>query len=99
MPVKLFFTEPIIAVVTIMSASVFALLYLFTEAWPVVYKDFGFTEKEIALVPLAINPGLVFPFLIRIWDMKAANKLKSKRIEIVSKPAREFWTLMLTSCP
>jgi hypothetical protein len=83
-PVELFFTEPIIAIVTIMAASVFALLYLFTEAWPVVYKAFGCSEKQIALIPLALNPGLVFPFLVRIWDMKVANKMKHKGVAMVS---------------
>jgi hypothetical protein len=96
-PVQLFLTEPIIAIVTVMSASVFALLYLFTEAWPVVYKDFGFTEKQIVLVPLALNPGLLLPFLVRIWDIKVANKMKRKGIEIVSHISHfTEWSIGLT---
>jgi hypothetical protein len=66
-----------------MSASVFALLYLFTEAWPVVYKDFGFTEMQIVFVPLALDPGIILPFLVRIWDIQVANKMKSRGVEII----------------
>jgi hypothetical protein len=84
-PARLFFTEPIILAVTIMAASVFALLYLFTEAWPVVYKDFGFSELQIVLVPLALDPGLAFPFLVRVWDIKDANKMKRRGVVMVSQ--------------
>ena len=69
-PVQLLFTEPIVFVVSVMSATAFALIYLFTEALSIVYADFGFSEKAASLPFLAAAVGVLLSFLTRIYDYR-----------------------------
>ena len=67
-PLRLFFTEPIVFVSSVLSAVAFGLLYLFTEALPVVYAAFGFTPQQasLAFIPLAI--GIFSSTFTRLYD-------------------------------
>jgi hypothetical protein len=50
LPLRLFFTEPIVFTTSIMAATVMALVYLFSEALLTVYVGgFGFTDHEASL--------------------------------------------------
>ncbi|CZR53513.1 related to MFS multidrug transporter [Phialocephala subalpina] len=72
-PIRLFFTEPIVFVVTIMSSVGWALIYFFTEALPVIYAAFGLSFEHASLLFLAMGLGIVFGILPRIHD---SRKLK-----------------------
>jgi len=67
-PIHLFFTEPIVFMVSIMSAVAFAMIYLFTEALPLVYESMGFSEESSNLPFIAISIGLLLGLLTRIKD-------------------------------
>ncbi|KAJ5290147.1 uncharacterized protein N7443_010400 [Penicillium atrosanguineum] len=67
-PVHLFFTEPIVCMVSVMSAVAFAIIYLFTEALPLVYEAMGFSEESSNLPFIAISIGLMLGLLTRIKD-------------------------------
>ncbi|KAI5360207.1 putative major facilitator superfamily, MFS transporter superfamily [Septoria linicola] len=55
MPLRLFSTEPIVFLTSIMGATVCDVIYLFTAAIPEVYtKSFGFTATQASLVFIAI---------------------------------------------
>ncbi|KAF4627954.1 hypothetical protein G7Y89_g10196 [Cudoniella acicularis] len=69
-PLHLFFTEPIVFMVALMSAAAFALIYLFTEALPPIYESLGFTLKTASLQFLAIAIGLTAGILTRLLDMR-----------------------------
>ncbi|KAL9602405.1 MAG: hypothetical protein Q9219_001828 [cf. Caloplaca sp. 3 TL-2023] len=73
-PIMLFFTEPIVFCVAIMSAFVFALIYLFAEAFPLVYHldPFKFTFRQASLVFIAIALGLILGVPLRIRDRRMA---------------------------
>jgi hypothetical protein len=73
-PLHLFFTEPIVFLVAIMSALAFALIYLFTEALPPIYESFGFTYKAASLPFLAIGIGLIAGILTRLLDNRTLAK-------------------------
>ena len=73
-PVRLFFTEPIVFVVSIMGAVGWALIYLFTEAIPVIYSGFGLTREKSSLMFLAIGLGIVFGIFPRLYDQNVLNK-------------------------
>jgi uncharacterized membrane protein YuzA (DUF378 family) len=65
-PCRLFFTEIIVFMVSVMSAVAFGLIYLFAEALPVVYGSFGFSDKQSSLAFIAIGIGLlwyIYPFV------------------------------------
>ncbi|MCJ1377509.1 hypothetical protein MMC17_000604 [Xylographa soralifera] len=80
-PVRLFLTEPIIFSIAMMSSSVFGLIYLFTEAFPVVYAsyDISFRQSSLTFIPLAVGP--VFGVLIRVYDARTLRNLRD-----VNKP-------------
>ena len=69
-PLQLLFTEPIVFVVSFMSATAFALVYLFTEALPIVYADFGFSNKQASLPFLASAVGVICSVFTRIYDYR-----------------------------
>jgi hypothetical protein len=78
-PIGLFFTEPIVFLVTIMCASVYALLYLFSEGIDLVYTaGFGFSSMTSSLVFLAISVGLLPSILVRLFDGNIAAKRKKQ---------------------
>ena len=43
-PIKLFCTEPIVFMVSVMSAVAFGMIYLFTDALPPIYQSMGFSS-------------------------------------------------------
>ena len=73
LPVRLFFTEPIVLLTSTMAATVYGIIYLFSEALGVVYlEEFGFSPRQGSLVMLAIGAGVIFTFLPRIYDVQVA---------------------------
>ena len=70
-PLRLFFTEPIVFLVAVMSSFVFALIYLFAEAFPTIYSlaphNFDERQSSLALIPLAV--GLIFGVPLRLYDL------------------------------
>lgn len=77
-PLHLFFTEPIVFLVAIMSAVAFGLIYLFTEALPLVYESMGFSEKNSYLPFIAIVIGLLLGVLTRIYDDRLVARYKKE---------------------
>lgn len=78
MPLRLFFTEPIVFLTSIMGATVYGVIYLFTAAIPEIYtKSFGFTAMQASLVFVAIIVGVFFTLLPRIYDIRLASRKSS----------------------
>ncbi|KAK0879695.1 hypothetical protein LTR87_006497 [Friedmanniomyces endolithicus] len=75
-PIRLF-TEPIVGAVSIMAATVYGIIYLFSDALPTIYiDDFGLGAQPASLVFLAIALGIPRTFLPRIYDTRIANKIQ-----------------------
>ncbi|RDL32997.1 uncharacterized protein BP5553_08436 [Venustampulla echinocandica] len=110
-PIRLFFTEPIVFVVSVMSSAGWALIYLFTEAIPVIYTGFGLTREQSSLMFLAIGVGICFGVLPRIHDHTllrdhdAANKSLHPEDKLLGfafaapSLAAGLWWLVLTVPP
>lgn len=79
-PVQLFFTEPIIFLVSTISAIAFAMVYLFTEALPPVYQSMGFSNESSTLPFLAICIGLISGLLTRIKDHRRISYAEEQGI-------------------
>jgi len=73
-PLHLFFTEPIVCLVAVMSAIAFALIYLFTEALPPIYEVLGFSATSATLLFLAIGVGLLLGLFTRVLDNRILEK-------------------------
>ncbi|KAB8215668.1 major facilitator superfamily domain-containing protein [Aspergillus novoparasiticus] len=74
-PLRLFVTEPIVFLVSIVSPIPYTLIYLFTEALPPVYQAFSFSPISASLPFLAIGIGLL-SFGTRIYDYQVLTRLR-----------------------
>ncbi|KAL5333296.1 major facilitator superfamily domain-containing protein [Aspergillus crustosus] len=79
-PLHLFFTEPIVFLVSTMSAIAFALVYLFIEALPPIYQSMGFSETTSSLPFLAIAIGLFCGIATRLADHRTLLKYRKANI-------------------
>lgn len=96
LPIRLFFTEPIVFSTSIMAATVCAVIYLFPEAFPVVFADaFGFTPRQCSLVNLAISVGVIFTFLPRLYDIRVSNICR--RNNIVAQPEDKIFGFLVAA--
>jgi hypothetical protein len=66
--VRLFFTEPIVFLVSFISAVSWSLIYFFTESLPFIYSSFGFTSPTTSLAFLPLLIGIIFSVLPRFHD-------------------------------
>lgn len=110
-PVKLFFTELVVFVVSVMSSVVWALIYLFTEAIPVIYQEFGLTREQSSLLFLAIACGMILGIIPRVHDMHILDNRRARKEPlhpedkltgfIFAAPSLAFglWWLVLTTPP
>lgn len=68
LPVVLLVTEPIVIVVTILSAIAWSLLFLFTESLSVVFSLYGFTDTQTSLFFIPILIGVFGGIPVRLHD-------------------------------
>lgn len=81
LPLRLFFTEPIVLLTSTMAATVYGIIYLFSECLNIVYvEDYGFHSRQTSLVLLAVAVGVVLSFLPRLYDIRAARSCRRRRI-------------------
>lgn len=67
-PLRLLFSEPIVFMVSMMSAIAFGIVYMFVEALPPVYSSLGLVGTHTTLPLLAIGLGLLCGILTRCYD-------------------------------
>jgi hypothetical protein len=80
LPIRLLFTEPIVAAASVLGAVVVSLVYLFAEAIPIVYsEDFNLSRSKSALVFLIIGAGVFLSFFPRLWDIRRSNQRESRK--------------------
>ncbi|KAJ6051654.1 uncharacterized protein N7446_006289 [Penicillium canescens] len=72
-PARLGMTEPIIILVASISATVWGMVYLFTESFTVVYSQFGWAETSTSLPFIALLPGVLLGGFVRLWDQHQMN--------------------------
>ncbi|KAH9233480.1 hypothetical protein K456DRAFT_1749819 [Colletotrichum gloeosporioides 23] len=73
-PLRLFFTEPIVFMVAILSAIAFGLIYLFTEVLPMVYLHLDFQHGWKNIPFLALGIGMVLSVFTRVYDSRLLAK-------------------------
>ncbi|GFF58193.1 uncharacterized transporter C36.03c [Aspergillus udagawae] len=81
-PIYLFFTEPIVFLVSIISAIPFTLIYMFTEALPPIYQSFGMTPTHSCLPFLGLGLGCMLGMLTRIHDYKLIISRHRQRLPL-----------------
>ncbi|CZT44964.1 related to multidrug resistant protein [Rhynchosporium secalis] len=88
-PTRVFFTEPIVFLVAIMSSVAFGQIYLLTEALPAIYTQapLNFTTEHASLSFISIGIGMSLNILPRFYDHFLLKRIKaqSKMIETEHK--------------
>lgn len=81
-PLRLFFTEPIVFFVAIMSAVSWALIYLFAESLPSVYTSLGFSipTNSLSFIPLLL--GIPLSIIFRIIDQRILRRRKRANLPL-----------------
>ena len=77
-PVRLFWTEPIVFIVSVMTAVAFGILYLFIEALQIVYGSYGFSIQATSLAFIPLSIGLLFGIFMRLYDYRLIAKQKQQ---------------------
>ena len=98
LPLRLFFTEPIVFATSLMAATVYGIVYLFAESLPIIYvEEFGFKPRGASLVFLTISIGVALTFLPRLYDMRIASRLRRKNVPL--EPEDKLATLHFAAAP
>ena len=87
-PLRLFFTEPIVFFVSIMSAVSWALIYLFAESLPSVYASLGFTGPSTSLAFIPLLLGIPLSILFRIHDQRVLGR--RERVNLALNPEQKL---------
>jgi len=76
-------TGPIIILVSLMNATAWGLVYLFTESLSVAYGQYGWSSTTSSLTFMAIAIGVPFSILPRLWDSHVlrSKKWQNKKVE------------------
>lgn len=70
---------PIVLLTSVMAATVYGIIYLFSESLEIVYfESFGLVARQISLVTLSIAVGVAFTFLPRLYDIRVAMRREKK---------------------
>jgi len=97
-PFKMFLTEPIVLVLSLLSGFSDALIFMFIQSFALVYDQWDFQAFEIGLAFLSIGIGYVIAwalFIPAIWRNKKerANKPEDERAQYESR----LWFLLYTA--
>ncbi|UNI15903.1 hypothetical protein JDV02_002389 [Purpureocillium takamizusanense] len=97
-PFKMFLTEPIVLVLSLLSGFSDALIFMFIQSFALVYKQWHFTTIEIGLSFIPIGIGYVIAWLLFIPAIKRnikerAAKPNDERAQYESR----LWFLLYTA--
>lgn len=81
-PIQLFFGEPIIFTIAMMISVAMSLIYIFTEALPLIYQSMGFSAPQASLIFIAIGLGTCLSTLTRILDCQIFNRRRDQGLPI-----------------
>lgn len=81
-PAQLFCAEPIVFAIAMIISVVMSLIYIFTEAMPIIYESMGFTRPQASLMFLAIGLGTCLSAFTRILDAHILSKRRRKGLPV-----------------
>jgi uncharacterized membrane protein YuzA (DUF378 family) len=94
-PARLAVTEPIVIMVSLLSATAWGLVYLFTESLTVVYSLYGWAETTTSLAFIAIGLGIPISILPRLWDVHMISQKKQRNQEL--KPEDKIYGFVIAA--
>ncbi|KAM0483798.1 hypothetical protein ACHAPX_002297 [Trichoderma viride] len=97
-PFKMFLTEPIVLVLSLLSGFSDALIFMFIQSFALVYKQWGFGTIEIGLSFIPIGIGYVIAWLLFIPAIKRNIKeRKAKPDDERAQYESRLWFLLYTA--
>ncbi|PNP42378.1 hypothetical protein THARTR1_11169 [Trichoderma harzianum] len=97
-PFKMFLTEPIVLVLSLLSGFSDALIFMFIQSFALVYKQWGFGTVEIGLSFIPIGIGYVIAWLLFIPAIKRNIKeRKAKPNDERAQYESRLWFLLYTA--
>lgn len=94
-PARLAVTEPIVVMVSLLSATAWGLVYLFTESLTVVYSLYGWSETTTLLAFIAIGLGVPISILPRIREVYMTSHKKRHNQEL--KPEDKIYGFVVAA--
>jgi MFS family permease len=99
-PFKMFLTEPIVLVLSLLSGFSDALIFMFIQSFSIVYEQWGFTtiEQGLAFLPILVGYFLAwFSFIPAIKRNKKERETKPDD-ETAQYESRLWWLLYTAPC-
>ncbi|KAK1246573.1 hypothetical protein MKX08_000375 [Trichoderma sp. CBMAI-0020] len=97
-PFKMFLTEPIVLVLSLLSGFSDALIFMFIQSFALVYKQWGFGTVEIGLSFIPIGIGYVIAWILFIPAIKRNIKeRKAKPDDERAQYESRLWFLLYTA--
>lgn len=99
-PFKMFLTEPIVLVLSLLSGFSDALIFMFIQSFSLVYKQWGFTASQIGLSFIAIGVGYLLAYLsfIPVISRNIKMRKENPNDERIQYESRLWWLLYTAPC-
>ncbi|KJZ78677.1 hypothetical protein HIM_02068 [Hirsutella minnesotensis 3608] len=96
-PFKMFVTEPIVLVLSLLSGFSDALIFMFIQSFGLVYKQWGFTTIQIGLAFIPIGVGYLLAWLLFIPAIRRNVKERAaKPLDERAQYESRLWFLLYT---
>ncbi|KAK8048131.1 hypothetical protein PG994_009861 [Apiospora phragmitis] len=99
-PFRMFLTEPIVLVLSLLSGFADALIFMQIQSFALVYKQWGFSASQIGLSFIPIGIGYVIAWLSFIPAIKRNKRARARNPddEHAQYESRLSWLLYLAPC-
>lgn len=99
-PFRMFATEPIVLVLSLLSGFADALIFMQIQSFALVYKQWGFSASQIGLSFIPIGIGYVIAWLSFIPAIRRnkAARARNPQDEHAQYESRLYWLLYLAPC-
>jgi MFS family permease len=99
-PFKMFITEPIVLVLSLLSGFSDALIFMFIQSFSLVYKQWGFSTVALGLAFIPIGLGYFIAWLLFIPSIKRniAERKAKPNDERAQYESRLWWLLFTAPC-
>lgn len=99
-PFRMFLTEPIVLVLSLLSGFSDALIFMFIQSFSIVYKQWNFTDIDIGLSFIPIGIGYLIAWLMFIPAIRRNIKERHQKPgdERAQYESRLWWLLYTAPC-
>jgi MFS family permease len=99
-PFKMFLTEPIVLVLSLLSGFSDALIFMFLQSYGLVYKQWGFDALSIGLafIPILVGYFIAWAAFIPAIKRNERQRREKPEDEIAQYESRLWWLLYTAPC-